>query len=587
MNRSIPLRIAALLTLLAAAPATARQADTTGLAEWEVQPGFRLDVRASGFRIPTGIAFVPRPGDRPDDPLYFVTELHGSIRVVANDGTVSTFAERFVPIRPTVPLPAGEGENGLGGICLDPETGYVFVTYAYSDTTGALKNGMTRFATRPHTFATAPSGRTSYDHIFARDRSANSHQIGPCQVRNGMVWVAVGDALESSMSHVPTSTQGKILRMTVEGRPVPDNPFYRADDATTASYVWAMGVRNVFGLELVGDRVFTAENGLNVDRFEEVERGGDYHWDGTDWSLSYGAGMVFAPAVSPVQLDYAPADYAPFPDDWRDRFFVALAGRADAAGPGLIGEKSVVAIDYDFSRRALRDVPKPLVRYRGVGYGGIVAQALGPDGLYFAPLYPRADGTSPVIRVSWAPARPHAWVIGSNVRPSTLMADKGCIGCHTFQHRGGSAGPSLDDPPLFERLEQRLSTPAYLDSLAAVDRIVGEPFTAYADARRAIANAAPSDRPAIWLRNHLLEPRFDNPASAMPDVGLTGAEAQTLTDFLLQPPATPPAPTLRQRLQLPPARYRYVAIAFGLGFVLPWLFMLALRLRRRGKGAGS
>ena len=50
-------------------------------ADWSVAEGFTLRRDASGFRFPTAIAFVPQPGRAPGDPLYFVTELQGAIKV--------------------------------------------------------------------------------------------------------------------------------------------------------------------------------------------------------------------------------------------------------------------------------------------------------------------------------------------------------------------------------------------------------------------------------------------------------------------------------------------------------------------------
>lgn len=585
-RNTLPRRIAGLavctLLLLPAFPdPAAAQTDSTRLHDWETQPGFRLDVHARGFLLPTSIAFVPEPGPDPADPLYFVTELHGSVRVVTNDGSVHTFAEHFAPIQPVVPLPGGEGENGMAGICLDPAHGYVFVTYAFADTTGQLRNGITRFETRPRSFATEPAATLSLDWIFAQDKSANSHQIGPCQVQGGSLFVAVGDALESHMSRDPASTQGKILRMTLDGRPWPDNPFVMADDPGRNSWVWALGVRNVFGLKVIGERVFGAENGLDIDRFYELEKGRNYLWDGRDWSIGMNADLVFAPAVSPVQLDWVPAGHPAFPPEWQQKFYLALAGRAGVAGPGLLGQKSVVAIDYDFDRREVRSPPVPIVRYRGDAFGGIVGSAIGPDGLYFAPLYPGPDGTSEVIRLRYDPADPHTDIIGTNIRPAALMSDKGCLGCHQFRARGGEAGPSLDAPPLYQRLLQRLSNPAYLDSLAAIDKLDREPFIAFADARHQLAAASPADRPAIWVRNRLLEPRFDNPNAAMPNLALTADQADLLAGFLLEPPPPPAPPSLRQRLELPPARYRFVLFAFLFGLALPITVMLLIGFRRR------
>ena len=50
--------------------------------------------------MPTAIAVVPNLGSGPKDPLYFVAELRGRIRVVTNDRSVHTFAEGFVGFTP-------------------------------------------------------------------------------------------------------------------------------------------------------------------------------------------------------------------------------------------------------------------------------------------------------------------------------------------------------------------------------------------------------------------------------------------------------------------------------------------------------
>ncbi|HJX88208.1 MAG TPA: hypothetical protein VJ277_11660, partial [Gemmatimonadales bacterium] len=67
-------------------------ADGDYRSDWALAEGFTLRRDAQGFRFPTAIAFVPRPGPGPKDPLYFVTEIGGTIKVVTNDRTVSNFA---------------------------------------------------------------------------------------------------------------------------------------------------------------------------------------------------------------------------------------------------------------------------------------------------------------------------------------------------------------------------------------------------------------------------------------------------------------------------------------------------------------
>lgn len=554
-------RILALLAvlMLSRADVLAQTADSTTL-DWEVQPGFRLDVVARGFRFPTAIAFVPRPGTAPGDPLFFITELNGVVKVVTNDGSVLPFASSFASFTPRLDIPTGEGENGTAGICLDPQHGYVFVTFVYDDSARVMRNGMVRFTTTPGTFATKPGDVTSFNAIFAPDRSGESHQIGGCAVSGGRVFVSVGDGVQHEQSQRLASSLGKVLRLTLDGTAPADNP-YATDPNGAARYVWASGLRNPFGLRVVGSRVFVAENGLNIDRFLEIERGRNYLWAGNDWSIGLNAAAVFAPAVSPVQLDFASSAYEPFPPEYRDRFYLGLSGEPAEPGAGVPGDRSVVVINYDFARRELRSAPTPFVRYAGSGIGNLVGMSLGPDGLYFAPLFPDADGTSAVFRVSYAPDRPHARVVGGSRNPTGLLHDKGCLGCHRFHNIGGSRGPSLEIPPLRQRLFERLTSAVYLDALAAPDSLGRQPYTSLADRRQAVIAAVPADRPRVWLVNWLLEPRFAMPGSTMPTPGLSESEAADLADFLLGP--APPPPAWRDRI--PPSRYRYVLLAFVVG----------------------
>jgi hypothetical protein len=45
---------------------------------WELDPGFTMEIDADGYQLRSAIAFVPEPGPRPEDPLYYVTELRGT-----------------------------------------------------------------------------------------------------------------------------------------------------------------------------------------------------------------------------------------------------------------------------------------------------------------------------------------------------------------------------------------------------------------------------------------------------------------------------------------------------------------------------
>ena len=91
----------ALVTILGAACAAETSPETNPeefdwRADWKVEEGFSIDIDTQGYELPTAIAFVPSPGHGPQDPLYFVTELLGTLKLVTNNRTVYTFAEGFL-----------------------------------------------------------------------------------------------------------------------------------------------------------------------------------------------------------------------------------------------------------------------------------------------------------------------------------------------------------------------------------------------------------------------------------------------------------------------------------------------------------
>ena len=67
---------------------------------WETrQSGYEVERIAGGLQLPTGLAFVPDPGPEPDDPLLYVTELYGTIKVVARDGSCQRLRDRPAELR--------------------------------------------------------------------------------------------------------------------------------------------------------------------------------------------------------------------------------------------------------------------------------------------------------------------------------------------------------------------------------------------------------------------------------------------------------------------------------------------------------
>ena len=106
--------------------------------DWALAEGFTIQEDIAGLQFPTDIEFIPNPSKNPKDPLYFVLELKGTLKVVTNDRSVYVFADNFIP----VPLKERFETLGAAGMCLDPSSGYIFVTFGYLDKTQIFRNGI-------------------------------------------------------------------------------------------------------------------------------------------------------------------------------------------------------------------------------------------------------------------------------------------------------------------------------------------------------------------------------------------------------------------------------------------------------------
>ena len=490
-------------------------------ASWAVEEGYSLRVLARGFSLPTSLAAVAQPGAEPGAPKLFVTELRGVIKVVANDNSVSEFA-RIATFAPKKDWPDWEGEAGMAGICLDPDHGYVFVTYAYRDASGILRNGISRFRAQPRTFAGKAQEQRDIGRFLAGEISAFSHQIGNCVVHGGLLHVSIGDAGNPALSANAESSLGKVLRLTLDGEPAPGNPFARG--AALAPRVFALGLRNPFGLAFAGERLFATENGVELDRFLELVAGRDYHWNGTDASIAMNAAAVFVPTIGPAQMVHvAPGTDGLRPSD-HDRFLIAASNGKQ--GPG------VVVVDYAPSSSSVLAAPRHLVRYEGEQQGAAVAGvALTRDGVCFVPILP-VDGSGVVLVTRYQPAAAHSSILGKSIKGNLLDAS-GCLGCHSRAGAGGRVGPALDENSLLTRIETRVLSAGYAQQVARLDAIQDATVAMGRNARHEVLAAGPQARARVWIINRLLNPKFDQPDAQMPNLNLTREKAEALASELL------------------------------------------------------
>ncbi len=371
---------------------------------WAVrQPGFRVEVVATGFQLPVNIAFVPNPGSSPGSPVYYVTELYGAIKVVTRDGTVHDYATGLLNFNPTGAFP-GSGEQGVAGVVVDPTNGDVFATMLYSSTPGV--------EAAPHyprvvRFTSTDGGLTAATQTtilnMVGEVQGQSHQIsnitfGP----DGRLYVHMGDGFDASAGQNLATFRGKVLRLNQDGTAASNNPFYNAGDGITArDYVFAYGLRNPFGgawREADGFH-YEAENGPSVDRLAKIVSARNYLYDGYDTSMANFAIYNWNPARGPVNIAFVqPGTFggSQFPAAKQGHAFVSESGPTWGTGPQALGKRiSEFVLD---AQGNLVSGPTPLIEYVGGGKASVVGLTAGPDGLYFTDLYKDLDYASPIDR---------------------------------------------------------------------------------------------------------------------------------------------------------------------------------------------
>jgi glucose/arabinose dehydrogenase len=359
-----------------------------------LQDGFVVEEVAAGFRLPVNIAFVPRPVIGPEDPYFYVTELHGTIKVVYQDFRIEDYASGLLNYDPTARFPGG-GERGITGIAVEPESGDLFVSMLYEGEDGGYPRIL-----RMHS---EDGGRTAASQTVVLDMrgelQGESHQVSAVTIGpDARLYVHNGDGFDVSTAQDLDSFRGKILRLELDGSATSDNPFFDEGDGIGArDYVFAYGFRNPFGgawRDLEG-ALYAVENGPFVDRFIKVVEGHNYGWDGSDGSIRQDALYVWEKPVAPVNVAFVEGSRfhgSGFPEAKYGHAFVSESGPTYAPGPQEHGKRiSEISFTPD---NEVADVT-PLVEYNGTGRATVAALAAGPDGLYFSDLYPEDSSRGP------------------------------------------------------------------------------------------------------------------------------------------------------------------------------------------------
>jgi glucose/arabinose dehydrogenase len=280
--------------------------------------GFVEETVVNGLSFPTAMT-VARDG------AVYIAEKGGTLRIV-RDGVLGT--------DPVLSLAVNSaGERGLIGL----ELGYAsdsstrpesLFTY-YTTATAPAHNRLSRFALSGD--QVVPGSETV---LFDLEPvSATNHNGGSIVLRNNVLYVAVGDHGTSSNAQRLDNRFGKVLAVNQDGSIPPNMPFV---DQTTGpnQSIWALGLRNPFGMELdpATGRLYADDAGQNsFEEVNEIVRGGNYGWPQTEGPTNdprfIGPIFSYPTGSSGSSVIVGGAVYSPtisrFPEEFRGDLFVA------------------------------------------------------------------------------------------------------------------------------------------------------------------------------------------------------------------------------------------------------------------------
>lgn len=208
---------------------------------------------ASGLEVPWGLDFLPN-GDA------IVTE-RDSRRVLR----IAAGGDHEVTEIGTIDAAAPNNEAGLLGVAVSPDfardrTAYFYVSTAEDNRVLRAEVDGNRLGDPRPVLTGIPLGS---------NHDGGRLAFGP----DGFLYVSTGETgVAPELAQDRESLAGKILRITPEGEPAPDNPF--------GTEVWSWGHRNVEGLAFDGDgRLWASEFGQDAfDELNLIRPGDDYGW---------------------------------------------------------------------------------------------------------------------------------------------------------------------------------------------------------------------------------------------------------------------------------------------------------------------
>ncbi len=303
--------------LLTLASVTLWSQVNVGEKESETSLPFTMTTVAT-FKLPWRLAFLP-------DGRMLITEKPGPVWVVSQQG-----GKVLVANTPPVYF---HDQDGMMGVFLSPhyaDDRRIYLTYVAP---GDYGGGFT--LARAKLNATATSAKLEdFEVLWSQMPTGKGGQAGgpiAFTADGKYLFLAVGDRQRMTPAQDPSQPVGKILRLTLDGKPAPGNPNYGKTGAATISLIdpprdteaaktakvvstytfpgpnltpsetWASGVRTPYGLAFSpSGELWEVEHGpRGGDELNLIERGKNYGWPLVSYGNNYNGVPIPRPDTRP------------------------------------------------------------------------------------------------------------------------------------------------------------------------------------------------------------------------------------------------------------------------------------------------
>lgn len=419
--------------------------------------------------LPWRIAFLP-------DGRMLITEKVGNLWLVTPQGAKTQVTN--------VPAVEWEGQGGMLGVFLSPHYAKdhnVYLTYSEPGD-GGSSLALARAQLKLGNGTASLEGLKVIWHDGERGRGGQFGAAVAFSPDGKYLFLSSGDRQRMTPAQDPNQPLGKILRLTLDGKPAPGNPMAGKTGAATVPVIdppsdteaaktapvvrtytfpgpnltpaetWASGFRTPYGLAFAPDgRLWELEHGpRGGDELNLIEPGKNYGWPLVSYGHNYNGVPIPSPDTRP-DLAKPVIYWVPVlaPGNlmfYKGAMFPQWNGSALASG---LATKAIVRITFDDKGGA-----KTAERW-DMGHR-VRDVEVAPDGALWMVEDAKSGGVFRLTPKGMAVSAPAAQGIASTSNRNapansanaedvkSVIANNNCLGCHRIGKDGGDIGPSLN-----------------------------------------------------------------------------------------------------------------------------------------------